>query len=330
MGTPSTILIADDDTDCREILRKLLEINGFSVLEASDGQEALRLVRTAHPDLLLLDYSMPSMNGPNTCEVLKRDLLLRHLPIVMLTARSDLRNRIVGLQSGADDYIVKPFEPEELLARVHMILRRTAQGLEANPLSRLPGNTSIHKELEGRLQRGSPFAVCYADLDRFKAFNDHYGFERGDQAIRHTASLLLRCLTEFGNPQDFLGHIGGDDFVFVTTPDRAEPVCRAVIGEFDRTITSLYDPADRERGHLVHLDRQGLPTKVGMLTISIAIVTNTRYRLTHLGEIAQIGAELKAYAKRFDHSLFVSDRRSTSSFPPRAPATRPNDGEAAQ
>jgi diguanylate cyclase (GGDEF)-like protein len=314
---PPTILIADDDTDCREILRRLLEMSGFSVLEASDGQEALQLVRTAHPDLLLLDYTMPSMNGPKTCEVLKQDLLLRHLPVVMLTARSDLRNRIVGLNAGADDYIVKPFEPEELLARVHMILRRTAQGLEANPLSRLPGNTSIHKELESRLASGAPFAVCYADLDHFKAFNDHYGFERGDQAIQHTASLLLHCLSQYGNPTDFLGHIGGDDFVFVTTPERAENLCRHVISEFDRTTKALYDEADRARGHLIHLDRQGLPTRIGMLTISIAIVTNTKYKLTHIGEIAQVGAELKAYAKRFDHSIFVTDRRKATSVPPR-------------
>ena len=310
MGPLQTILIADDDPDWRTILRALLESSGFRVLEAVDGKAAIEMVQAAPPDLLILDYTMPSMNGPKTCQILKQDLLLRHVPIIMLTARTDVHNRILGISAGADDYIVKPFEPDELLARVHMILRRTAQGLEANPLTRLPGNASIHKEIESRLASAAPFAVGYADLDRFKAFNDHYGFERGDQAIHFTAHILLSAVKRRGNPNDFLGHIGGDDFVIVTTPELVEEICAEVIQQFDSTIGQLYDEPDRNQGHIIHTDRQGNPIKIGFLTISIAIVTNTKYPLTHLGEIAQIGAELKAYAKRSDHSLYVTDRRS--------------------
>jgi diguanylate cyclase (GGDEF)-like protein len=313
MGPQQTILIADDDPDWRMILRTLLESGGFRVIEASDGKAALRMVQAQPPDLLILDYTMPSMDGPKTCQVLKQDLLLRHVPIIMLTARTDIHNRILGISSGADDYIIKPFEPEELLARVHMILRRTAQGLEANPLTRLPGNASIHKEIDARLATNVRFAVCYADLDRFKAFNDHYGFERGDQAIQHTANILLEAVKRRGNPEDFLGHIGGDDFVIVTTPELAEPICKSVIEQFDSTISQLYDEADRAQGCLIHMDRQGTPFKVGFLTISIAVVTNSKCPLTHLGEVAQIGAELKAYAKRSDHSLYVVDRRGPPS-----------------
>lgn len=316
MCPQQTILIADDDPDWRTILRTLLESDGFRVIEAADGKAALRMVQAQPPDLLILDYTMPSMDGPKTCQVLKQDLLLRHVPIIMLTARTDVHNRIKGISSGADDYIVKPFEPEELLARVHMILRRTAQGLEANPLTRLPGNASIHKEIDARLAANAPFAVCYADLDRFKAFNDHYGFERGDQAIQLTANILLDAVKRSGNPEDFLGHIGGDDFVIVTTPELAEPICQAIIEQFDSTISQLYDEGDRAQGFIVHTDRQGIPIKVGFLTISIAIVTNSKVPLTHLGEVAQIGAELKAYAKRSDHSLYVIDRRG----PPASPA----------
>ena len=311
MGPQQTILIADDDPDWRTILRALLESSGFRVLEAVDGKAAIEMVQAQPPDLLILDYTMPSVNGPRTCQILKQDLLLRHVPIIMLTARTDVHNRILGISAGADDYIVKPFEPDELLARVHMILRRTAQGLEANPLTRLPGNASIHKEIEGRLASGAQFAVGYADLDRFKAFNDHYGFERGDQAIQLTANTLLSAVKRCGNANDFLGHIGGDDFVIVTTPDRVEIVCGEVIRLFDTTISQLYDDHDRRQGFIQHTDRQGNPINVGFLTISIAIVTNTKYPLTHLGEIAQIGAELKTYAKRSDHSLFVTDRRGT-------------------
>ncbi len=315
MSTPTTILIADDDLDIRTILRAHLESSGFQVLEAADGDMALEMVRTRNPDLLILDYTMPKMDGVLACKVLKQDLLLRHLPIIMLTGRSDLRDKVQGIRAGADDYLVKPFDLEELLARVHMNLRRTAQGLEANPLTRLPGNVSIQNEIDARLASGGSFAVCYADLDRFKAFNDHYGFERGDQAIRHTAHILLEAVRKRGNANDFIGHIGGDDFVIVTTPDLAESICKEVVAQFDGTIPSLYDEQDRAQGHIVHTDRQGNPISVGFLTISIAIVTNTRYPLHHFGEVAQIGAELKAYAKRFDHSLYVTERRNSGVIP---------------
>jgi GGDEF domain-containing protein len=229
----------------------------------------------------------------------------------MLTGKSEVQDKVHGIEAGADDYLVKPFEPKELLARVRMILRRTAQELDANPLSRLPGNVSIQHEIEERIAAQQPLAVCYADLNRFKAFNDHYGFERGDQAIKVTADILLDAMKRGGNPGDFLGHIGGDDFVIVTTPDKAEAVCQLVIDAFDRGAPSLYDDADRSRGFFLHTDRQGQPIDVKFLSIAIGIVTNVDRPLTHLGQIAEIGAELKAYAKQFEKSLFVRERRKS-------------------
>ena len=306
---PTTVLVTDDDPDLRDILRSILEPQGFQVLEAADGQAALETIRNRHPDLVILDYAMPRMDGPEVCRVLKQDMLLRHVPIIMLTGLGETHDKVTGIDAGADDYLVKPFEPQELLARVRMVLRRTAQELEANPLTTLPGNVSIEKEIEHRLATNQAIAVCYADLDRFKAFNDHYGFERGDQAIRQTAQILLEAVKRSGNSTDFLGHIGGDDFVLITTPDRADAVCQAIIERFDATTPQLYDPEDRARGFLLHTDRQGQAMKVGFLTISIAVVTNVERPLTHLGQIAAIGAELKTYAKRFDKSLYVKDQR---------------------
>ena len=303
------VVVADDDPDLRDILRSILEPQGFRVVEAPDGQAALDTVRSQHPDLLILDFNMPHLTGPEVCQVLKQDLLLRHLPIIMLTGRGELPDKVLGIEAGADDYVVKPFEPTELLARVRMVIRRTAQELEANPLTKLPGNVSIEKEIEMRLAAKKPLAVCYCDLDRFKAFNDHYGFERGDQAIKLTAQVLLEAVQRSGNLGDFVGHIGGDDFVVVTTPDRADAVCQAIIQQFDARIPKLYDEPDRIRHHLVHADRKGDLVMVGVMTISIAVVTNAKRTLTHLGQIAQIGAELKAYAKRFEKSLYVKDQR---------------------
>jgi len=304
-----TVVVADDDPDLRDILRSILEPEGFRVVEAPHGQAALEAVRSAHPDLLILDFTMPQLTGPEVCQVLKQDLLLRHLPIIMLTGRGEVPDKVHGIEAGADDYVVKPFEPRELLARVRMVIRRTAQELEANPLTKLPGNVSIEKEIETRLAAKKPLAVCYADLDRFKAFNDHYGFERGDRAITLTAQVLLEAVKRAGNPDDFIGHIGGDDFVVVTTPQRADAVCQHIVEQFDARILQLYDESDRAQQRLVHTDRKGNVVTVGVMTISVAVVTNAQRTLTHLGQIAQIGAELKAYAKRVEKSLYVKDQR---------------------
>jgi diguanylate cyclase (GGDEF)-like protein len=309
MARATTILIADDEPDLRDILRTVLESAGFSVTEAPDGAQALSAVRQQPPDLLILDYMMPHMTGPEVCATLKQDMLLRHLPIIMLTGKSEVKDKIDGINAGADDYVIKPYDPTELLVRVKMVLRRVSQELEANPLTRFPGNNSIQRELEQRIAQGAPFAACYADLDRFKAFNDHYGFTRGDDAIKATARVLLEASHQAGGPQDFIGHIGGDDFILVTTVERAEPLCQTVVKGFDAMAPSLYDPQDRERGHIAHTNRQGESVKVPLLSISIAIVSSTDHVLEHPAQIAAIGADLKAFAKQFDRSLYVRDRR---------------------
>lgn len=309
----TTILVVDDDPDLRDILRSILEANGFTVHEAANGQEALQATRARPTDLIILDYMMPQLTGPQVCEQLKQDMLLRHVPIIMLTGKSELQDKVYGINAGADDYLIKPFEPQELLARVHMVLRRTVRDLEANPLTRLPGNISIQHELERRLAQGGPLAVCYVDLDRFKAFNDHYGFKRGDEVIQRTADILLQVSKTQGSPTDFVGHIGGDDFIVITSTDRAETLCQGIIQVFDAMIPTLYDDNDRTRGYLLHVDRKGEPVKLPLLSISIALVTNIVQPLTHPGQVAKIGAELKAYAKQFERSIYVKERRQAPS-----------------
>ncbi len=308
---PGAILIADDDPDLRDILRSTLEPAGFAVTEAPDGEEALRAIRAQPPDLIILDYMMPNLTGPQVCEHLKQDLLLRHLPIIMLTGKSEIQDKVYGINAGADDYLVKPFEPQELLARVHMVLRRTALDLDANPLTRLPGNISILRELERRLGASEPLAVCYVDLNRFKAFNDHYGFKRGDDVIQRTSTVLLEASKAAGGERTFVGHIGGDDFLMITTPERGDALCERVIRDFDAAVPGLYDEEDRVRGYLLHTDRKGQEIKLPLLSVSIALVTSEAQPLTHPGQIARIGAELKAYAKQFERSIYVKERRQT-------------------
>jgi diguanylate cyclase (GGDEF)-like protein len=190
-----------------------------------------------------------------------------------------------------------------------MVLRRTAQELEANPLTKLPGNTAILLELETRIAEHRPLAVAYVDLDRFKAFNDHYGFHRGDEVIRRTAGILLAASKAEGNEDDFVGHIGGDDFVLVTTPDRADAVCNMVVREFDAMAGGLYDDRERSQGFITHTDRKGQTLKIPLLSVSIALVTNEYHAITHPGQVAALSAELKEYAKQFERSLYVKERR---------------------
>ena len=308
--TKERILVVDDEPDIRDVLRITLEAEGYEVHEAADGEEAVQMVRKVNPHLLLLDYKLPRMEGPQVCRVLKKDLLLQNLPIIMLTSRGEVADKIEGINAGADDYVTKPFDPPELMARVRMILRRTARALDANPLTRLPGNVSILEELQARMKEGKPMAVCYMDLDKFKAVNDTYGFERGDEIIRATAKILLHAMREFGTVTDFLGHIGGDDFVLITHPTAVDRICRKITTEVEKTAPLFYDEESRARGYIEAKDRDVTPKRFPLLTISIAVVTNEHRPLTHVAEIAQIGAELKELAKREGGNHWVRDRRS--------------------
>ena len=303
------ILVVDDEPDIRDVLRLTLEAEGYEVHEAADGEEGLRQVQKVSPHLVLLDYKMPKMAGPEVCKTLRKDILLQSLPIILLTSKGESSDKVEGINAGADDYVTKPFDPPELLARVRMILRRTSRSLDANPLTKLPGNVSIIEEIQARVDTGNPMAVCYGDLDNFKAFNDKYGFERGDEALKMTARILLIAMREQGTPADFLGHIGGDDFVLITTPPKVEPLCRKIVTELARTAASLYDEEDLRRGTIESKDRDGKTRNFPLLTISIGVVTNEQRPIKHVAEVAELGAELKHWAKTHGGNRWVKDRR---------------------
>jgi len=303
------ILIVDDDPDIRDILKITLSEEDYEVIEADNGEDALKLIRTKNPDLVLLDYKIPKIDGRQVCKIVKEDILLQHLPIIMVTGKGDIDDKVEGIYAGADDYIVKPFEPKELLARIRMVLRRTERDLEANPLTRLPGNVSILKELNKLIEKNELFAVCYLDLDKFKAYNDKYGFERGDEVIRATARIIIKAVKNFGKETDFIGHIGGDDFVIITDPKTVDQLCQNIIEEFEKVSPTFYNEEDRKRGYIITKDRKGNEEKVPLLSISIGVVTNEYRKITHVAQIGEIGAELKALAKQRERSNYVKDRR---------------------
>ncbi len=302
------VLIADDDPDILDVIRITLG-DEYDLVEAHDGQEALDKAKQSNPDLILLDHQMPKMTGRQVCAILRGDVLLSHTPILLVTGKGELEDKVKGIEAGADDYIVKPFEPEELLARVKMVMRRTEMDMDANPLTRLPGNVSIGRTIQEKIDRGAPFAVCYADLDKFKPFNDRYGFNKGDEAIRETARILVESVQKLGSYGDFIGHIGGDDFIFVTTVDKIEPVCENIVQEFDRRIKKFFPTEDIEQGYFIGKDRAGIEGKIPLLSISLCGVTNRERKLEYVAQIAGIAAELKEYAKKTPRSCYVIDRR---------------------
>jgi diguanylate cyclase (GGDEF)-like protein len=308
----ATILVADDDPRILQLLNIVLERAGYGVVLAQDGSEAVRLAQILVPDMILVDIMMPHMDGFEVCRQLRNDTRTSHLPIVMLTSRSAVGDKVTGFESGADDYVTKPFDLDELLARIRALLRRAGELPVKSPLTGLPGNRLLREELRHRLQSAASFALLYIDLDNFKAFNDAYGFLRGDEVIQLLADLIDETVAAEGDVGDFIGHIGGDDFAVITNPDRLEDICQTLIDRFDGTIPSLYDEEDRERGYLRGYDRHGVPHRFPLMTISIGVVTNAANTDPDPDSLSRTAAEMKQYAKQLAGSRYAVDRRGAN------------------
>ncbi len=303
------ILSCDDDPDILDVIEITFTSEGFDVITASDGKTGWDIVQKEHIDVAILDYIMPELNGIELCKRIKNDPLLSQIPVLLVTGKGETEDKLLGLESGADDYIVKPFEPQELVARVRNLLNRTRLILDTNPLTRLPGNNAITQEINKKLQMQSPFAVAYIDLNQFKAYNDKYGFTAGDEVIQFTAKILLMTSREV-DPNAFVGHIGGDDFVVISSPEKIEQIAQKVIERFDSEIKNFYDPEAREKGYIETLGRDRVLKRFPIISISISIADSQRRKFTHVGEIAQVAAEVKKKVKTFGKSAYLIDRRS--------------------
>jgi diguanylate cyclase (GGDEF)-like protein len=307
----SRIIVADDDENLCIILRETLRDAGYEVMVANDGDQLVRMAQEHAPDLLLVDLMMPTMDGFEAIRQLRNDTRTGHLPMLILTARSASAEVVTGFDTGADDYIVKPYDIDVLLARIRGHLRRAAQLPPRNPLTGLPGNVLLQAELDRLIGGSQPFSLLYIDLDNFKAFNDVYGFARGDRAIHLVANLIAQA----SPPEDFIGHIGGDDFAIIHFADNVEQFCQQVIAAFDQQVRTLYDESDLARGFLQAYDRHGVLRRFGFLSLSIAAV-NTRTRpFANVDEMSKVAAELKQVAKQTSGSSYQIDRRQTKLLP---------------
>ena len=312
-GTPGIeeILVVDDSPTMAKLLEMGLKSAGLSVRIAHDGLVGLEMAVERCPDLVLADVMMPGLNGVELTRRLRDDPRTASSTIILVTAKDDSAAKLEGFEAGADDYIVKPFVIEELLARVKGSLRR-AQVLRAqSPLTRLPGNVRIQEEVERRVRRQADFALLYADLDNFKAYNDKYGFLQGDRVIQMSARVLQDVAIELCGPEGFVGHVGGDDFVVICRLGQEQEIAEAVIARFDETAPSLYDTVDREQGFIEMLNRRGELQRFPFVGISIGIATTERRTYSHYAEAVTIACEMKSFTKKTVGSSWAVDVRTS-------------------
>jgi diguanylate cyclase (GGDEF)-like protein len=306
-----TILVVDDDPDIARFVEVNLRSAGYEVSVASDGEQALEKAAELRPDLVLLDVMMPRIDGFEVAQRLRRNPQTASTSIIMLTAKALSTDKVLGLTAGADDYIIKPFDPIELLARVKGTLRRAKEMRNLSPLTGLPGNIRIQEEIERNVRDDRPFAVLYCDLDNFKAYNDQKGFVRGDRLIQSTARIIQDAVVEFAGSDGFVGHVGGDDFVAVVPPESAEDVAKRIVERFDGDIHEFYEREDMERGYIEVEDRKGVMQKLPLAGVSVGIATTDVRRFAHYGEAVAVATEMKQFAKRESRSSYAIDRRKT-------------------
>ena len=304
-----TILVVNDETDEVTELRAPLEKAGYAVIEANSGEAALERVYVDPPSLIILDLIMSGRTGAEVCAELKGDNIYGHLPIILSVPEQALGGQINWETLKVDDYLVLPCSEKELLLRTTLCFSRASRELDANPLTGLPGNVTIIREIERRISSGSHFALAYLDIDHFKSFNDRYGFARGDEVLRMTARILVNVVRGLESDNAYVGHVGGDDFIFIMSPENCTEACEQIIANFDHMIPTFYDEEDRARGSILSTDRRGNRVVFPIMTISIGLVDSRDAEIEHYGEASYRASQLKSYAKTVAGSIYMKDRR---------------------
>jgi diguanylate cyclase (GGDEF)-like protein len=302
-------LIVDDDEQVLRLVKRVLERAGFECVTVSDGHSAHDAAVEWRPDIILLDLMIGEVTGDDVMTQLRDDFRTRLIPVVVLTARDSLKDKVEHLLSGADDYVTKPFIPEELVARLRAVMTRSTTTRGLNPLTGMSGNSDILREISRRLAENDRFAVLYPDIDSFKSYNDHYGFLRGDDVIKTLATIILEVLEEQPSNHHFAGHVGGDDFVILTEPALAESIAEEITKRFDAAIPALYDPTDRDHGWIESEERNGNILRTPLVSVSIGIVIAEPGSYASPAAVAARASEVKGVAKRMPGSKWVLDRR---------------------
>lgn len=303
------ILIIEDDNLFRTVLKDVLLMENYEVIEASCGSEGLERIKEI-PDIVLLDWEMPKMSGLEVLKKIREDPYFSSIPIIFLTGMSEEEKQIQVIDLGADDYILKPLNIEILLAKIKILIRQRELRLSVNPLTNLPGNVSIQQEVETKLLKDVPFVLFYIDLNNFKAYNDYYGFKRGDDIIKHLSKILVSSVKEWGEKNDFIGHIGGDDFVIISSKvEGYNKIAEEIIKNFDNSIKDFYNEEDLKRGFITVTNRENKLQDFPIMSVVITVIPSWKTKILNYEDLAKRASELKKYAKSFNKSIFVEERR---------------------
>jgi PleD family two-component response regulator len=291
------ILIVEDAPDIAGLLQIFFTSKNYEAFVASRGSVALEMCRQKMPDLVLLDVMLPDMDGYAICQALRTNLRTSHIPIIFLTAKGEKEDKIQGFQLGADDYMVKPFDIEELHMRVERALQRASFLNLTNPTTGLPGSKLIEEQLKRILTRHD-WALASIGLFFFTPFTEAYGFVAGDNALRFVALFLNEAINERGSPEDFIGHIGGSDFIMTCRPDHIRAVCEHLMSKFDERIGTLYDYKDRKAGYIVVQNDTGQDVQVPLMGLVIGVIDGAKRTFSDIRELSEAASEIRQQARK--------------------------------
>ncbi|HEU5228287.1 MAG TPA: response regulator [Ktedonobacteraceae bacterium] len=298
----SSILVVEGEGLIAELLRATLGREGYQIFVSLNVEDAVRFILREIPELVIIDLMLLSVDGYELIRRLRDHPKSMHIPIIAVNTRSSMAEKVRAYELGADNYITKPFDAEELLAHARRQIRRVQQ-TSLSPLTHLPGGLQLEHAIEHKMKSSTPWSVLYLDLDNFKAFNDVYGFLAGNGMILLVGRICQRVVYEYGNADDFVGHVGGDDFVIVTTPDREKVLCKQILARYKEESVSLYLKEDVVRGSISGVDRKGRPYQFPLVSLSIGIVSE-RIRCAHsVAEVGLLAAEAKRHAKQSSNNI---------------------------
>ena len=277
----------------------------FKNVKAEDIEEALESI----PALIIIHEDDIDMDILNLCETIRQNEDNSITPIIVISSNVDKEHRVDVLSKSVEYYIKKPIDEEYLYYTVKNIVRLMDNNRRVSPLTGLPGNVQIQAELKKRLFKKEDFAVLYFDLDNFKAYNDTYGFIKGDEIIKLTANIITKNVHDCGSDNTFVGHIGGDDFVAIIPKEKYENVCQDVLLEFDNKVVKYFNDKDKKRGYIEVVNRKGVMEQFALISLSIGVVEVNKNRFSNILEIGEIGAQVKHMAKITMGSAYAVNKR---------------------
>jgi PleD family two-component response regulator len=287
------MMIVEDDSDISNMLRIYFQSQGYEVAVAPSGEDALEMCRQQLPHIIVLDIMLPDMDGYDVCRELRNNLRTSHIPIIFLTQKDERSDKIHGLELGADDYITKPFDLEELSLRVKNAMARAQYESLTSPTTGLPSGGLIEEQLRGLIQRGD-WGIIYVGIQGISAFNEVYGFVAGEEVLRFAAMVLGRAVDQAGTSNDFVGHIGGDDFIIIAAQKGLiPPIVEDLRQRFDTDVGAHYDWETRQRGYLIVRDEAGNETKADLMALSIGVVTSDDGPFADIREITEMAANAR-------------------------------------